>query len=85
MAKVKRTYNLRPDVVAAVRLLAERQVAPSQDGVIELAVRDLARRTRDAEHAERWAAAAQDPEFQAEVAEVWAAFASDDVGAWTER
>lgn len=83
MAKVKRTYNLRPDVVAAVRLLADKHVAPSQDGVIELAVRDLARRTRDAEHARRWATAVHDPEFQAEVEEIWAGFASDDADAWT--
>jgi hypothetical protein len=83
MAKVKRTYNLHPEVVAAVRLLAEKRIAPSQDGVIERAVRDLARRTRDSEHSQRWAEAADDPEFQAEVEEVGAAFAADDLTAWT--
>jgi hypothetical protein len=82
MPKVKRTYNLQPDVVAAVRLLAERRIAPTQDAVIERAVRDLARRTRDDEHAELWAAAASDAGFKAEVEDLWAAFATDDLNAW---
>lgn len=74
-AKVKRTYNLAPATVRRVRELTEDYaVASSQDAVIELAVDELDRRLRDAREGEAWAAAAADPAFQAEVADIAAAY-----------
>jgi hypothetical protein len=78
MTKVKRTYNLRPGTVATVRRLAEAHVAPSQDSVVDQAVRDLARRVRDAEHTRLWKEAAGDPGFQEEMRRLWAEFESED-------
>jgi hypothetical protein len=80
--KVKRTYNLRPRTVAAVKRLAEAHVAPSQDAVVEQAVRDLARRVRDAEHTRLWKEAAQDPGFQEEIGQLSSEFERDDREAW---
>jgi hypothetical protein len=81
--KVKRTYNLAPATVRRVRELTENYaVASSQDAVIELAVDELDRRLRDAREAEAWAAAAVDPDFQAEVADVAAAYDAADAETW---
>jgi hypothetical protein len=81
--KVKRTYNLAPATVQRVRELTEDYaVAPSQDAVIELAVDELDRRLRDRRESEAWAAAAADPDFQAEVADVAAAYAAADAETW---
>ncbi len=81
--KVKRTYNLAPATVRRVRELTEDYaVASSQDAVIELAVDELDRRLRDAREGEAWAAAAADPDFQAEVADIAAAYATSDDETW---
>jgi hypothetical protein len=65
--KQKRTYNIAPGTVRAVRELAdEYHAAPTQDGVIELAVDELRRRIRDAEESAAWERAAADPAFRAE-------------------
>ncbi|MGB9483427.1 MAG: hypothetical protein WCB86_05985, partial [Candidatus Dormiibacterota bacterium] len=65
MAKVKRTYNLSPTTVGLVRTLAkDARVAPTQDAVVESAIRSLARRVRDEAHARQFAACALDPDFQ---------------------
>jgi hypothetical protein len=81
--KVKRTYNLEPATVRRVRELTETYgVASSQDGVIELAVDELDRRLRDAREREAWAAAATDPAFQAEAADISAAYAAADADTW---
>jgi hypothetical protein len=80
--KEKKTFNLSPDVLATVRELAEQRVAPTQDAVIEAAVRELARIVRDATHAQQWGAAGRDPDFQAEAAHLEALFAHDDARAW---
>jgi hypothetical protein len=81
--KTKRTYNISPEAVATVkRLVNELHVAPSQDALVELAIADLARRVRDAEDARLWERAAADPEFQAEMRELEASFASEDLRAW---
>lgn len=81
--KVKRTYNLAPATVRRVRELTEEYaVASSQDAVIELAVDELDRRLRDAREGEAWAAAAFDPEFQAESADLAAAYEAADADTW---
>src|SRR5438477_12576230 len=76
--RVKRTYNLRPATVDTVRRLVEARVAPTQDALVERAVRDLAREIRDELHSQIWTQAGQDPEFQAEMREVWDGLADDD-------
>ena len=80
--RVKRTYNLRPATVETVRRLVEAEVAPTQDALVERAVRDLDRELRDQEHTRLWAEAARDPEFRAEMDHLWAEFAADDRRAW---
>lgn len=80
--RVKRTYNLRPATVDTVRRLVEAQVAPTQDALVERAIRDLARGFRDELHARIWAEARQDPEFQAELQEIWDGLEADDRLAW---
>ena len=81
--KQKRTYNLAPSTVRAVRELAdEYHAAPTQDGVIELAVDELQRRLREAAEADAWEAAAGDPGFTGEVRELEEAFATADRETW---
>ncbi len=83
MKRVKRTYNLSPETVLTVRELADQaHVAPTQDAVVERAIQSLARRVRDREHARRFAACAQDPEFVGEMEEIAAEFEQDDRAAW---
>jgi hypothetical protein len=68
VTRVKRTYNLPERTVRLVRDLATvHGLAETQDGVVELAVDELARHLREAREAEAWAAAAADPEFATEV------------------
>lgn len=67
----KRTYNLAERTVTRVRELAELYGAsPTQDGVVDLAVERLYLEHRERAEADRWAAAASDPDFQREVREV---------------
>jgi hypothetical protein len=81
--RVKRTYNLAPATVKRVREMAERYgVAPSQDGVIELAVDELERRLRDEREAAAWESAASDPAFRAETEELETAYRSADRETW---
>ncbi len=83
--RVKRTYKLSTEAVETVRALAERKaVAATQDGVVEIAIRELARRVRDAGDAERWAQAAIDPEFGAEAEQLARGFGLDDRAAWPD-
>jgi alkylation response protein AidB-like acyl-CoA dehydrogenase len=79
---MKRTYNLRPTTVDTVRRLVEAQVAPTQDALVERAVRDLAREFRDALHTHAWAQSREDRQFQAELQEIWAGLEADDRLAW---
>jgi hypothetical protein len=82
--RVKRTYKLTAEAVQTVKELAERkELASTQDGVVEVAIRELARRVRDADHAEQWARAANDPEFVAEAEQLAGEFESDDRAAWS--
>jgi hypothetical protein len=82
-AKQKRTYNLAPGTVRAVRELAdEYHAAPTQDAVIELAVDELQRRLRESAEADAWEAAASDPAFVGEARELEAAFATADRETW---
>ena len=82
-AKQKRTYNLAPRTVRAVRDLAdEYHAAPTQDGVIELAVDELQRRLREAAEADTWEAAAHDEAFVGEGRELEDAFANADRETW---
>jgi hypothetical protein len=81
--RTKRTYNLPERTVLAVRELAATYgVASTQDGVIELAVDELARRLRENAEAEVWAAAAADPGFVAETTSLTAAYSSADRETW---
>ena len=73
--RMKRTYNLSPEVVAHVRELAERfGAATSQDRVVELAIERLYRERLEQQDAERWAKAADDPEFRSEMEAISSAF-----------
>ena len=81
--KQKRTYNLAPRTVRAVRELAdEYHAAPTQDAVIELAVDELQRRLREAAEADAWEAAAGDAGFMTEAMELDEAFATADRETW---
>jgi hypothetical protein len=82
-ARTKRTYNLAPATVRRVREMAEEHgIAPSQDGVIELAVDELDRRLRDEREGAAWEDAASDPGFRAEADELDAAYRSADRETW---
>ena len=79
----KRTYNLTPATVRTVRELAdEYHAAPTQDGVIELAVGELRRRIRDAEESAAWERAAADPAFRAEAEAIDADLPVIDAETW---
>lgn len=65
--RVKRTYNLAEGTVRAVRELADRGYATSQDALVERAVRELAWRIQDEEESRLWEAAGKDPAFIAEM------------------
>jgi hypothetical protein len=81
--RVKRTYNLPARTVEVVReLAASYGVAGTQDGVIELAVDELARRLREDEEAAQWEAAASDPAFRREASEVERTYAAADLETW---
>lgn len=79
----KRTYNLTPATVRTVRELAdEYHAAPTQDGVVELAVDELRRRIRDAEESAAWERAAADPAFGAETEAIDADLPVTDAETW---
>ena len=81
--RIKRTYNLSTETVARVRELAGRpDTAPTQDAVVELAIERYERYIRDREMEDLWAAAANDPDFQAERRDVASTF--EAVEAWPE-
>jgi len=81
--KEKRTYNLAPATVRAVRELAdEYRAAPTQDAVVELAVSELARRLRDEHEGSAWEAASADPEFAGEAEEIEDAYRAADRETW---
>lgn len=80
--RMKRTYNLSSEVIATVRRLAERRVAPSQDAVVEMAITNLARRIRETEEAQAWAQAARDFLFNAETDRLDAEFMQADRETW---
>ncbi len=67
-ARTKRTYNLSATTVHRVRELAGRSsVAPTQDGVVELAVERLYLDVQAEDEAAEWEAAREDPAFQSEM------------------
>lgn len=81
--RTKRTYNLPERTVRTVRELAAAYgVAETQDGVIELAVDELARRLREDAEAGLWSAAAVDPAFVVEAADIAGAYAPADAETW---
>jgi hypothetical protein len=83
MLKTKRTYNLSRRTIETVQtLVADRQVAPTQDALVELAVDELARHVREADEADAWAAAAADPEFAAESEDLQTAYRTADAETW---
>ena len=83
MARVKRTYNLDPRTVHAVRELADRYgVAGSQDAVVELAVDELRRVVAEREESDAWERAAADPAFVAEADDLDEAYRAADRDTW---
>ena len=77
--RVKRTYNLSAETVRHVRELAsDYGAAETQDAVVELAVDRLYREQLEKEEAERWAAAAQDPDFRREMQALREAWRDDE-------
>ena len=67
VARTKRTYNLSDTTVRRVRELAEHYGSfRTQDGVVDAAVERLYLEMTAKVEAERWEAAAADPEFIAE-------------------
>jgi hypothetical protein len=81
--KEKRTYNLAPATIRAVRELAdEYQAAPTQDAVVELAVSELTRKLRDEQEASAWESAGADPEFAREAREIEDAYRGADRETW---
>jgi len=77
--RIKRTYNLDEATVRHVReMSAEYGVADSQDAVVELAVERLYREALDRVEDGRWAAAAVDPAFVAEMREVASDLGGDE-------
>ncbi len=80
--RVKRTYNLPAPAVSAVRELADRRIAPSQDAVVEMAINELVRRVREADEEEAWSRAADDPLFTGELARLDTEFGSADAETW---
>ena len=69
--RTKRTYNLSEPTVRRVRELSEQYgAAPTQDGVVDLAVERLYVEVRERAEADRWAAARDDRDFQEEMREV---------------
>jgi len=80
---VVRSRGPRVRTVVAVRELAATYgLASTQDGVIELAVDELARRLREEVEGERWADAVGDPSFGRETADLAAAYATADRETW---
>ena len=81
--KIRRTYNLPSDVVTAVKVLVEeRHVAPTQDALVEAAIRQYSRLLADQDERRRWSEAATDLELQEELSELWTAFEQEDRTAW---
>ena len=69
--RTKRTYNLPERTVRRVReLAAGGQVGSSQDAVVETAIERLYDQVRADEDSRRWAEAAEDRDFQAEMAAI---------------
>ena len=69
--RTKRTYNLSEPTVRRVRELSEVYgAAHTQDGVVDLAVERLYLELREKAEGDRWAAAAEDPDFQHEMRDV---------------
>ena len=81
--RTKRTYNLPERTVRVVRELAATYgVANTQDGVIELAVDELARRLREDAEAELWVEAAVDPASMAETVDLVTSYEAADRETW---
>lgn len=66
--RMKRTYNLAEPTIRRVRELSDVYgAAPTQDGVVDLAIERLYLELRQEAEAARWAEAASDPEFAREM------------------
>jgi hypothetical protein len=77
--RAKRTYNLSEMTVRRVREIAEQYGAfRTQDRVVDAAVERLYLELRTKAEEAQWAAAAHDPEFQAEAAAIAEAFGDQD-------
>lgn len=82
--RIKRTYNLSPEVVAQVRDLANRSTSgASQDRIVEEAIESYYRDAQAHEELASWARAREDPAFQAEMQGLSTAYR--DLESWPER
>ena len=78
-SRAKRTYNLTEITVRRVREIAEQYGAfRTQDRVVDAAVERLYLELQTKAEAAEWAVAADDPEFQAEIAAITEAFGDRD-------
>ena len=81
--RTKRTYNLPERTLRVVRELATAYgIAGTQDGVVELAVDELARRLTESAEEARWTEAAADALFREETADLSAAYRAADQQTW---
>jgi phosphoglycolate phosphatase-like HAD superfamily hydrolase len=77
--RAKRTYNLSEMTVRRVREIAEQYGGfRTQDRVVDAAVERLYLELRTKAEEAQWAAAADDPEFQAEAAAIAEVFGDRD-------
>ena len=77
--RAKRTYNLSETTVRRVREIAEQYGAfRSQDRVVDTAVEHLYLELRATAEEAQWAAAVDDPEFNAEAAAIAEVFGDRD-------
>jgi Arc/MetJ-type ribon-helix-helix transcriptional regulator len=79
---MKRTYNLDPALVSAIKQAVDAGEAPSQDALVEKALQRELRRLRNKRHAALWAASLKDTEFQAELRDIEREFAKADLETW---
>ena len=78
-ARTKRTYNLSETTVRRVREMAEQYGSfRTQDGVVDAAIERLYLELKAKAEEASWAAAAEDPEFQAEAAGIAQTFGDRD-------
>src|SRR5262249_20529976 len=80
--KTQQTFSLTTQTMEMVQRLVAEQVAPNQDALVERALADFFLALRYEREAAQFAAAAEDPDVQSELAGLEEAFASADRETW---